>query len=194
MLLLIFFDRIDRDLCGDVVGEVKLACADTAERYTFQIILHSFIQAGEVTAFEQLAVLVREPAVYDRTHGVDHIFARQVISGCNLRLSCRLLVTLHLHKLITGVTELYARVGVDGVVDAAVTGIEAAEHLRVGGVDDGVAFQRGDVTLPEIDTLLHRFQVGDIGDAFARSFFLQILILHTQEFLGDRRGHTDIEQ
>ena len=66
MFFLIFFYGIDRDLRGYIVWEVKLARADTAERYTFQIILHSFIQAGEVTAFEQLAVFVREPAADNR--------------------------------------------------------------------------------------------------------------------------------
>ena len=43
MLLLIFLDCIDRDLRGNVVREVELACADTAERYTFQIIIYRFI-------------------------------------------------------------------------------------------------------------------------------------------------------
>ena len=80
MFFLIFFYGIDRDLCGYVVWEVKLARADTAERYAFQTVLHSFIQAGEVTAFEQLAVLVREPAADDRSHCVDNILALSTIA------------------------------------------------------------------------------------------------------------------
>ena len=129
MFFLIFFYGIDRDLRGYIVWEVKLARADTAERYTFQIILHSFIQAGEVTAFEQLAVFVREPAADNRSYCVDNILARKIISGCDFRLTCRLLVTLLPHHLITGITELNARKGMDCIVDTAVTRAEAAEHL-----------------------------------------------------------------
>ena len=194
MLLLIIFDRIDRDPRGDVVRKMKLSRADTAERDAVQTVLHRCVETGEITAFEKLAVFLSEPAADDGSHCVDHIFARQVKSRCDFCLSCRFLVALRFHQFIAGVPELYPGIGVDGVVDAAVAGIEATEHLRIGGVDDGVASQCGDVALPKIDTLLHRQKISDIGNALARSFLLQILILHTHEILADRRGHTDIEQ
>ena len=113
MFFLIFFYGIDRDLRGYIVWEVKLARADTAERYTLQTVLLRFIQTGDITAFEQLAVLVCEPAADNRSYCVDNILARQVISGCDFRLTCRLLVTLLPHHLITGITELNARKGMD---------------------------------------------------------------------------------
>ena len=52
MLLLILFDRIDRDLRGYVVGKPELTRADTAERDTVQTVLHRNVEAGEVTASE----------------------------------------------------------------------------------------------------------------------------------------------
>ena len=194
MLLLIIFDRIDRDPRGDVVRKMKLSRADTAERDAVQTVLHRCVETGEITAFEKLAVFLSEPAADDGSHCVDHVLARQVISRRDLRLTCRLLMPLRLHQLITGVAELYARIGMDSVVDTSVTGTEAAEHLRIGGIDDCVAFQRGNIALPKIDTLLHGQKIGNIGNAFARSLLLQVFILHAHEILADRRGHTDIEQ
>ena len=129
MLLLIIFDRIDRDPRGDVVRKMKLSRADTAERDAVQTVLHRCVETGEITAFEKLAVFLSEPAADDGSHCVDHVLARQVISRRDLRLTCRLLVTLFLHDLITEVTKLYAGVGMDSVVNTAVAGIEAAEHL-----------------------------------------------------------------
>ena len=44
----------------------------------------------------------------------------------------------------------------DSVVDTAVTGTKAAQHLRVGGVDDSVAFKRRDIALPKVNIRLNR--------------------------------------
>lgn len=108
MLLLIFLDCIDRDLRGNVVRKMKLACADTAKRYAVQIVHHRNIKAGEVTAFEQLAITLREPAADNRTDGVDNKFARKIKGRCDFRLTCSFLVALLFHYLITSVTQLYA--------------------------------------------------------------------------------------
>ena len=194
VFFLIFFYGFYRDLSGNVIRKVKLARAYTAKRDTFQIIFHCFVQAGKITAFEQLAVVFRKPAADDRTDGMDNISARQIISGCDFRLTRPLLVTLLFHQLITGVSKLYARVCVDDVVDTAVAGNETAEHFRIGGVDYHVAFQRGDVALPKIDVFLQRFQISYICNALARCFFLQILVLNLQKILADSLRHTDIEQ
>ena len=80
MFFLIFFNCIDRNLRGYIVRKVKLARADTAERYTLQTVLLRFIQTGDITAFEQLAVLVCEPAADNRSYCVDNILARKIIS------------------------------------------------------------------------------------------------------------------
>ncbi len=38
-----------------------------------------------------------------------------------------------------------------GVIDTVVIGAKAAEHLRVCGVYDAVASERGDIALPKVD-------------------------------------------
>ncbi len=156
MFFLIFLNCIDRDLRGYVVGKVKFARADTTERDAVQVILHSFIQAGKITAFKKLAVVLREPAAYDRSDCVDDVFAGQIICRRDLRLSCRLIMSLLLHYLVAITPELDSRKGMDRVVDTAVTGTKAAEHLTVGGVDDSVTFQCGNISLPKIDMILNR--------------------------------------
>ena len=52
------------------------------------------------------------------------------------------------------------------------TGMEAAEHLTVGGIDDRAAFQRGDIPLPKKDVILNRLYAGNIGNTLLRVFFL----------------------
>lgn len=82
----------------------------------------------------------------------------------------------------------------NGVIDAAVVGAEAAEHLTVRGVYNRVAAKRGDVAFPEIEPLLHGLQAGSLGDSFLQNFLLQIRILYFQKILADRLRHTDIEK
>lgn len=103
VFFLILFNRIDRDLRGYVVWEMKLACADTAERHAFQVFLYCFIQTGEVTAFEQFAIILGESAANDRSHRVDYILTGQIISRSDLRLTGRFLMSLRFHQLITGI-------------------------------------------------------------------------------------------
>ena len=55
------------------------------------------------------------------------------------------------HDVIHPETQLNTRVRVDYVIDAAMARVKAAEHLRVGGIDDGVGPEAGDVVLDNLD-------------------------------------------
>lgn len=57
-------------------------------------------------------------------------------------------IALLLHQRFTGEPQLHAGIGVDRVVNAAVVRHIAAGHAGVCCVDNGVAFQRGDISLP----------------------------------------------
>ena len=48
-------------------------------------------------------------------------------------------------------------------------------------IDDGIAFQCGNVTLPEIQPRLHGRQACNIGNTLCGSFALQIGVLHFQK-------------
>ena len=58
-------------------------------------------------------------------------------------------MALFTHQPEAGIPELQAGRRVDCIVDAAVTGHEAAEELGIGGVDDGIDRKPGDIPLPE---------------------------------------------
>ena len=53
----------------------------------------------------------------------------------------------------TGSTKLHPGVSMDAVVDTSVAGDVAPGHTAVGGVDDSVTAQGGNVSLPEVYSL-----------------------------------------
>ena len=73
-------------------------------------------------------------------------------------------------------------------------GAVAAGHAAVGGVDDGVAFQRRDVPLPEIEIAFHRRQIVQAGNAFLCNGFFQIRVLYGEKLLADLTGHAHVHQ
>ena len=83
-------------------------------------------------------------------------------------------MALGLHLLCAGEAQLHAGIGVDRIVDAAMAGDEAAQHLLVGRIDDGITGQAGDVALPQIQTALSLVQRRQLNDSLASAFFLQI--------------------
>ncbi|WP_211335289.1 hypothetical protein [Lentzea flaviverrucosa] len=81
--------------------------------------------------------------------------------------------------------------GVDRVVDAGVAGLEAPEHGVVGGVDDRVGRQPGDVTAPHRD---RRGQLQRVGGPRALPFAAEQGIQHGDELGVERRGPADGQQ
>ena len=68
------------------------------------------------------------------------------------------------HELIALVAQGQSRGTVDAVIDAIVQGDKAPEHLAVRGVDDRVAREGGDVTLPQIEIAVNRRQILEVRD------------------------------
>ena len=69
----------------------------------------------------------------------------------------------------------------NGVINTAMVRDIAAGHTAVGGVDDGIALQRGNIALPEVQPRLHGCKVSCIGNALCRGFALQIGVLRLQK-------------
>ena len=84
----------------------------------------------------------------DRPDRMDDIFAGQVVGLGDLGLASRFLMALLLHHLIAFLAQLYARCGMDGIVNALVQGMETAQHLAIGCVYNGVYLQTGNIPLP----------------------------------------------
>lgn len=80
--------------------------------------------------------------------------AREIIGFCDFGLADLFLMALSFHEFVALVSKLDAREGVDGVIDAAMIGIEAAEKAAIGGIDNGIAFERRYVPFPKIDSFL----------------------------------------
>ena len=66
--------------------------------------------------------------------------------------SCFFLVSLPFHDAGTFRTKLYATVGMNCIINTAVTRAKTPQHLRICGIDNLVASQRGDIALPEIQS------------------------------------------
>ena len=178
-------DGVHGDLGGQVVGEVELPGGDAAEGHAGQPVFLRQGQAGPVAAGQQGLVPLGYGAGDDGPHGVQDVPAGEVIARGELGLAGGLLVPLAGHKLGAGLPRLHAGGGVDGVVDAPVAGDKAPQHLAVGGVDDGVHRQGGDVPLPEVLPRLPGGEVGQAGDGFFRQLCLEKGVLNRQHRRGD---------
>lgn len=115
----------------------------------------------------------------DGADGVADILCRKVEAQSDLGRARRLLMPLRPHDAVAGVTQLDAGGGVDGVVDAAVQGDEAAEQLAVGCIDDGIDPKPRDVALPHLQALALR-----LHDTLVGHLPLQLPVLPPQKLLG----------
>ena len=97
-------------------------------------------------AIGEQPILAALAAAPDGAHGVDHVARRQTEARRDLGLSRLAAAELGARR-----AELRSGGAVDGAVDAA-----AAEQALIGGVDDGVDVERGDVALDDVDALGHR--------------------------------------
>lgn len=78
--------------------------------------------------------------------------------------------------------------------DAAVVRNIAAGHAGVCRIDDGIAFECGYISLPEIQTRPDGCEVGNIGDAPCRIFAMQIGVLHFQKIRANALREANIHQ
>ena len=99
------------------------------------------------------------PSRFRRKACMQHIPAGQIKGGRDFGFAGSFRVSLFFHQFFTGPAELHAGKGVDGIVNAPVIGTEATEQPAVGSVYDSVALQCGNITLPEIDSLLDRSEI-----------------------------------
>lgn len=89
-----------------------------------------------VAGSQQFRFAVRAAAP-DRAHGVDDEFCRQAIAPGELRFTC---------LAAAQQAALMQQLGAGGTMNRPVHAT-AAEQRRIGGVDDSIDFERGDVGL-----------------------------------------------
>ena len=88
---------------------------------------------------------IRQSTADDRSDRMDDIPRREIVPLRDLRRSRLLGMPLHLHQRSACRAQLQPRRRVNRIVNAAVTGDEAAEESRVGRVDDRVRRKARDV-------------------------------------------------
>lgn len=80
------------------------------------------------------------------------------------------------------------------VVDAAMVWIVTAGHAAVGRIDDDIAFQGGDVALPEVEPRLKGRQIGKVGHAPFSKTAAQIIVLNLQKVRTAGLRFPDVQQ
>ena len=166
----------DSDLSRFCIRKMELTGGNAAEGNALQPVFLCQLQTCSVAACKKFPVFVRQPPIDDGPNRMDHIFTRQIEGRGDLRLSGGLRISLLLHNLCAVIPQLDTGIGMDTVIDAFVAGIVAAGHARVGGIDDGIYPQCGDITLPETNAVLSGRQVTPVGDIAI--LFLQESILY----------------
>lgn len=87
-----------------------------------------------------------------RANGVQDKTGWQVIRSGDLCRADGLFMTLGNHDLAARIPQLQTRRRMDGIIDAAVLGVEAAQQGVVRRVDNAIGIDSRDITLPEDDT------------------------------------------
>ena len=189
-----FLHRLYGYLCYELPREMVLASGNTAKGHAVQAVLRSQCQTGAIAACELIALFPSDCTEDDRAYCVQHMAAGKVVRLRDLRASCGFLLLLS-HELCAFVAKLHARIGVDGVVYAAMAGSKAAQHLAVGGIHNGVDRKGGNVALPEIEARLYREQIGKPCDTPLCKALLQVLrILYPQKFRACRKRWAHVHE
>ncbi len=159
-------DGAYRYFAGNVIRKAELAGGDAAEGNGLQTFLGGEVQTTPVTRCQLDFLRTERPSCrHDGTNGMQDEPRRKIETGRDPCAPRRLFAALH--QVIAGEAQLYACRRMDGVVDAAVHRYETTQHLRVGGIYDGIHLQAGDVALP-----LKKTGAGKFKDSFVQELLL----------------------
>ena len=205
-----FCHCLDRDLGRPLFREAEHAGGDAAECHTAQTVFRTEVERVPVTVSQLVFQVRRKAVIHDWPDDMHDLFRGEIIALCQHRQGGRLLIipsvagTKRLHLLMAFGAELDTRIGVDTVVDAAVAGLETAQHPGVGGVYDRVHGKAGDVSLPEgqlirkrlfaAEALCDRRNTIKTHDPSLLRPFLQVLVLDQQGLLRHGTRHADVHQ
>ena len=183
--------RVHRYLRRIPLGESEDPRGYAAERDRFQSVRMCQIEAGPVAGPQEVPVPVGQRSAHDRSHGVYHMGAGQVVRAGDAGAARRFLPSIHHLRALRA--QLHARVRVYLVVYASVARREASEHPAVGGVDDGVASEGRDVPAPDAHAVLEPQGV-DVDDTLPLSRIPQVRVLHREDIVIRAHGRAHVHQ
>ena len=189
---------------------MKLPRADTAESHCAGAVFHAACKHAAITVLQISAKIVRQPPSDNGPHRVNHIFCRQAVSPCQYRLPGWFLVALPclpspaLHIVPAFRTQPYPRRAVNDIIYTSVAWDKTSQHLRIGGIYNGVHGKSCDITLPygqfvragmAAPVLLSRIRnLRKRNNPFFPCLVRQKLVLYLKHFLRHITGHTDIHK
>lgn len=80
---------------------------------------------------------------------MNYIFCREIECRSQNRLTSRFIMSFIIHDFVTDEPKLNPCCRMDCIVNASMQWHEAAEHSRIGGIDNSIYFQPCNVTLPD---------------------------------------------
>ena len=142
------------------------------------------------------------------SYGVKDIAAGKVEGRRDFCFAGGFLMALLFHKTIANISKLHSRRRMDGIVNAGVAWYKTTKEGAVGGIDDAVCGQAGNIALPENYLIDRNFLSYDVAlclrgnngkiekpdNALFRCFFLQQNVLLTQKILRNLSGRSHIHQ
>ena len=146
----VIFDGLHGNSRGQLVREAELARGDAAEGNALKAVFIGQLHNGTIAGGQLLLLKRCRNTIGDNgADRVDDVFARQVVGFRDFGSPRGFQMSLLLHQSVAFLAQLHARRRMDGVVDAPVQRMETTQHLRIGGVHDGIYAETGDVALPQ---------------------------------------------
>jgi hypothetical protein len=124
---------------------MKFPGRNTTKSNTGNGVLNGKLKTGMVTGGKQFSVLITHLIANNRADHMDDILTGQIVSVCYLRHACWLRFSLSPHNFCTGVAKLDTRKRMNGVVNTGMARDKTTGHAAVGGVDNSVSFERGNI-------------------------------------------------
>ena len=161
-----------RDFRREPIGKVKFSGRNAAERNALDVVFLRKRKTGAVAGGKEPLVILCHLMLDDRTHRMKNILTGQIESRSQLCRTGLFAVTLPGHLFCTGQPQLDARIGMNAVIDASMARDIAACQASVGRIDDGIAAQGRNISLPKVDSSPYRRQIGIVKNTFSCYFFL----------------------
>ena len=118
---------------------------------------------------------------YNRANRMNHIITGQIECRSNFCLPCRFFMSLFYHHIITIVSKLNSRIGMNAIINTVMARLIASCHAAVSCIYDRSHSKSCNVTLPDIKIRLYLSDICQCDNPFVLILFWEIRILNLQK-------------